>query len=234
MSALCAHLFVSLNYVLFIMACWPVNKNNNNKYLKNFTSLSISSTHLAETYTPPGPLTHIHHMPHITTHITQDSQAGWPHNTKTKEAAGQSLQQVCLKCHDSRAMTNATQVFSRSRVDYMSTVTWASVTTQRSAYVYGLIFSSHMHTTLQEAGTLRSLHMHVIWIMHAFACVIHIFLRATASTVDDDVPAHTVCACCRNRRSRATCCCVVMLVSCLSFRLSSLQHLPTFVSSGGS
>ena len=23
-SALCAHLFVSLNYVLFIMACWPV------------------------------------------------------------------------------------------------------------------------------------------------------------------------------------------------------------------
>ena len=45
-------------------------------------SLSIPSTHLTETYTP---LSHIlHHMPHITTHKTQDSQAGWPHNTKTK------------------------------------------------------------------------------------------------------------------------------------------------------
>ena len=35
---------------------------------------------------PPSPLTHIHHMPHITTHITQDSQAGWPHNTGTKHS----------------------------------------------------------------------------------------------------------------------------------------------------
>ena len=38
--------------------------------------------------TPPPPLTHIHHnpTPHITTgtHKTQDSQAGWPHNTKAK------------------------------------------------------------------------------------------------------------------------------------------------------
>ena len=29
MSALGAHLFVSLNYVLFIMACWPVKKKEN-------------------------------------------------------------------------------------------------------------------------------------------------------------------------------------------------------------
>ena len=44
-----------------------------------FSVYPINSPH-RDLYSPP-PLTHIHHMPHITTHITQDSQAGWPHNT---------------------------------------------------------------------------------------------------------------------------------------------------------
>ena len=45
-------------------------------------SLSIPSTHLTETCTSSS---HIYtHMPHITANIAQHSQAGRPHNTKTK------------------------------------------------------------------------------------------------------------------------------------------------------
>ena len=45
------------------------------------TILCLSHHSLTETYAPLHTCTH---MPHITTHIAQDSQAGWPHNTTTK------------------------------------------------------------------------------------------------------------------------------------------------------
>ena len=44
-SALCAHLFVSLNYVLFIMACWLVTiKKIKNKKINKKNKLSMETS----------------------------------------------------------------------------------------------------------------------------------------------------------------------------------------------